>query len=111
MDARLALLAAANIYLDSKLFQDVQPEEVEYLRSHFRWHADSWLMRLELDEESALDGRSSVCLKAFAGVLSAQRHRLNELHRESIIEETLVQKLAKEIDMEDSRIKSIANAS
>lgn len=39
------------------------------------------------------------------GVLTTQRHRLYELHRESIIEEALVQKLEREIDMEESRNK------
>jgi len=109
MDARLALLAAANIYLDRKQLQGVPEDEVEYLRSHFRDQADNWLMRLNLEEESVLERQSSVCLKALTGVLDAQRHRLHELHRESIIEDALVQKLEREIDMEESRIKSIAN--
>ena len=67
-------------------------------------------MRLNLEDESILGHQSSLCHNAFSGVLAAQRHRLHELFRESIIEEALVQKLEREIDMEESRIKSIANA-
>lgn len=110
LDARLALLACANIYLDEKAIRGVNQNEIEYLRSYFRSHADSWLMRLNLDDESILGNQSKLCHKAFSGVLAAQRHRLHQLFRESIIEEALVQKLEREIDMEESRIKSIANA-
>jgi len=110
MDARLALLATANLYLDSRQSQGVQAAEIDFLRMHFRGHADTWLLRLNLDDESVLELQSSVCHKAFTGVLTAQRHRLHELHRESIIEDALVQKLEREIDMEESRIKSISNA-
>jgi len=110
LDARLALLACANIYLDEKAVRGVNQNEIEYLRSYFRSHADSWLMRLNLEDESILGHQSSLCHKAFSGVLAAQRHRLHELFRQAIIEEALVQKLEREIDMEESRIKSIANA-
>jgi len=109
LDARLALLAAANLYLDRRKSQGVSAAEIDYLRSHFRAQADSWLVRLDLDDESLLESQSLVCHKAFTGVLTAQRHRLHELVRESIIEESLVQKLEREIDMEESRIKSISN--
>lgn len=111
LDARLALLAAANLFLDRRQSQDVPSAEIDYLRSHFRAQADSWLMRLDLDDESILESQSRVCHKTFTGVLTAQRHRLHELVRESIIEESLVQKLEREIDMEESRIKSISNVS
>lgn len=110
MDARLALLAAANLYLDHRRTQGFPENEIDYLRSHFRAQADSWLMRLDLDDESLLESQSPVCHRAFTGVLTAQRHRLHELVRQSIIEESLVQKLEREIDMEESRIKSISNA-
>ncbi len=111
MDARLALLAAANLYLDERRAKGVPANELEYLRSHFRAQADSWLMRLDLDDETLLESQSQVCHIAFTGVLTAQRHRLHLLARESIIEESLVQKLEREIDMEETRIKSISNAS
>ncbi len=111
MDARLALLAAANLYLDDRREKGVAANEIEYLRSHFRAQPDSWLMRLDLDDESPLESQSQVCHKAFTGVLSAQRQRLHLLARQSIIEETLVQKLEREIDMEETRIKSISNVS
>ena len=90
LDARLALLAAANLFLDRRKSQGVPSEEIDYLRSHFRAQADSWLMRLDLDDESILESQSGVCHKAFTGVLTAQRHRLHELVRQSIIEESLV---------------------
>ena len=109
LDARLALLAAGNLYLDRRKSQGVPTAEIDYLRSHFRAQADSWLVRLDLDDESLLESQSLVCHNAFTGVLTAQRHRLQELVRESIIEESLVQKLEREIDMEESRIKSISN--
>jgi monovalent cation/hydrogen antiporter len=110
MDARLALLAEANIYLDSRRSQGVSQNEIEFLRAHFRGHADTWLMRLELDDESILGGQSALCHKTFMGVLDAQRHRLQRLHHDAIIEETLVHKLEREIDMEETRIKSISNS-
>jgi monovalent cation/hydrogen antiporter len=111
MDARLALLAAANMYLDDKRESGVGPAEIDYLRSYFRGHADNWLMRLELEDETVLQEQSVVCHRVFSGVLNAQRHRLHQLVREAIIEESLVQKLEREIDMEESRIKSISTAS
>jgi CPA1 family monovalent cation:H+ antiporter len=111
LDARLALLAAANLYLDKRQSQGVDANEIEYLRSHFRSQADSWLIRLDLEDESLLENQSPVCHKAFTGVLTAQRHRLHDLVRQSIIEEALVQKLEREIDMEETRIKSISNVS
>ena len=111
MDARLALLAAANLYLDGRRSHGDAVAEIDYLRSHFRVQADSWLMRLDLDDESFLENQSPVCHRASSGVLTAQRQRLNELARQSIIEESLVQKLEREIDMEETRIKSISNVS
>ena len=68
-------------------------------------------MRLNLDESEMLEDRSTLCHDAYTGVLSAQRHRLHALMRESLIEETLVQKLERELDMEETRIKSIAISS
>ena len=88
----------------------VSASEIEYLRSHFRGRADSWLMRLDLEDGSLLESQSPICHKAFMGVLTAQRHRLHELARQAIIDEKLVQKIEREIDMEESRIKSILNA-
>ncbi len=70
--------------------------------------SDSWLLRLNLEEE-VLENQSPVCQKAFARVLTAQRQRLHDLARHSIIEESLVQKREREIDMEETRIKSISN--
>jgi len=110
MDAKLALVAAANIYLDTRQSQGISGDEIEYLRSHFRGQADSWLVRLNLDDEEVLEQQSSICHRTFTSVLSAQRIRLHELVRDAIIEESLAQKLEREIDMEESRIKSIANA-
>ena len=92
MDARLALLASANMYLDDRKSQGFPENEIDYLRSHFRAQADSWLTRLDLDDVSLLESQSPVCHRAFTGVLTAQRHRLHELVRPSIIEESLVQK-------------------
>ena len=109
MDARLALLAAANLYLDHRKSQGDSTFEMDYLRSHFRAQADSWLLRLNLEEEVELENQSPVCQKAFAGVLTAQRQRLHDLARQSMIEESLVQKLEREIDMEETRVKSISN--
>jgi CPA1 family monovalent cation:H+ antiporter len=110
MDARLALLAAANLYLDQRLSYGSPKQEVDFLRSHFQGHADNWLTRLNLDVEQSLERQTSACHKSFTGVLDAQRSRLHELIRESIIEESIAQKLERELDMEESRIKSIANA-
>jgi len=111
MDTRLVLLAAANLYLDGLRSHGDAVAEIDDLRSRFRVQAGSWLMRLDLDDESFLENQSPVCPGAFSGVLTAQRQRLNELARQSIIEELLVQKLERKIDMEETRIKSISNVS
>ena len=66
MDARLALLAAANMYLDGRKSHGDAVAEIDYLRSHFRAQADSWLMRLNLDDESSLENQSPVCQRAFS---------------------------------------------
>ncbi|MEQ1828287.1 MAG: Na+/H+ antiporter [Pirellula sp.] len=109
MDARLALLATANVYLSQKHEQGVPKDEIEYLRSHFQSHADHWLTRLNLDDDAVLERQSAVCHKAFTGVLNTQRQRLHQLLSESIVDEAIVQKLERELDMEESRIKSISN--
>ncbi len=110
LDARLHLLASANVYLDQRETHGLPTEEVEYLRSHFRGQADTWLARLELDEESVLENQSNVCHSTYVGVLNEQRRRLYELQREGIVEEHLVQKIARELDMEETRIASIASS-
>ncbi len=110
IDARLALLATANLYLDDRTAAGIPVREIDFLRSHFRAHADNWLSRLELEDESTLATQSSLCHKTFTGVLTAQRYRLHELVRDSIIEESLCQKIEREIDMEETRIKSISKA-
>lgn len=107
IDARLSLLAAANLYLQDRLAAGGTENEIEYLKTLFRSHADSWLSRLELDEESLLENQTVACHKNYVGALSAQRKRLHELQRDGIVEETLVQKIEREIDMEESRVNSI----
>jgi monovalent cation/hydrogen antiporter len=113
IDARLTLLAAANLHLEAQSQQshmlDNGQSETEYLKSYFRGHAENWIARLEFDGEPFLENQSKACHHRFINVLNVQRHRLHELHRHGLIEEALVQKLEREIDLEQSRIESIAS--
>jgi len=59
MDAGLSLLAATNIFLNDRLEQGVSASEIEFLCSHFRAHADSWLSRLDLCESPSSRSRLS----------------------------------------------------
>ena len=61
----IALLAAANLYLDGRKSHGDAVSEIDYLRSHFRAQADSWLMRLDLDDVSFLENQSPFCLSIF----------------------------------------------
>jgi CPA1 family monovalent cation:H+ antiporter len=108
IDARLALLAEANLFLEMQQSAGMPSEEVEYLRTHFRTQSDAWLSRLGLEEEEGLiENQSGICQRTYLRTLHRQRHRLHQMARDSLIDESTVQKLERELDMEESRLTSV----
>jgi CPA1 family monovalent cation:H+ antiporter len=107
IDARLGLLVAANLHLDHQQAHGVSMEEVEYLRSHFRGQAESWLSRLQLEEESLLEHQSGRCHSTYLNVVSAQRDRLHQMLKQGLVEEAIVQKIERELDMDEARVHSV----
>ena len=108
IDARLALLAEANLFLEMQQSAGMPSEEVEYLRTHFRTQSDAWLSRLGLEEEGGLiENQSGICQRTYLRTLHRQRHHLHQMARDSLIDESTVQKLERELDMEESRLTSV----
>ncbi|MFO1066041.1 MAG: Na+/H+ antiporter [Pirellulales bacterium] len=114
IDARLAILAAANMYLDSHgNGSEVGRRDLQYLRAHFETQAARIVERLELqlediDFESEVRSHSPKCQSLYLRTLSAQRSRLKELEHAELIDDEVHAKLRHEIDLEETRLKSSA---
>lgn len=110
MDARLWMLAAANTYLERTAGNEqADGQDVQYLRDYFETHANRVLANLELELEH-IDSdklqRTPMCRGLHLGALKAQRDRVLELEDSGIIEKELTMQLCREIDLEETRLRS-----
>ncbi len=112
LDARLAILATANTYLESHAARSEQGHrDLQYLRAHIELQADRIVSKLrwELDEVPLEQGvwvQSNMCKQLYVETLNAQRHRLRELAEQELLDDELSNKLHHEIDLEESRLHS-----
>jgi monovalent cation/hydrogen antiporter len=110
-DARLALLSAATTYLERVAGSDSQTlTDLAALRGHFEQQARTVLARLEW-EHPELPTERPVCQSLFVGALDAQRKKLHQLNEEHHVDDSLFQKLEREIDLEEARLRSSAKVS
>lgn len=110
-DARLALLSAATTYLERVAGSDSKTlEDMAVLRQHFEQQAQTVLSRLNWEHPELEAGRP-VCQNLFVGALDAQRKKLQHLHEENHLDDELLQKLEREIDLEEARLRSSAEVS
>jgi CPA1 family monovalent cation:H+ antiporter len=111
VDARLLLLAEANLYLNARRGAGVPDSEIEYLQSHFESQAEAWLSRLAFNATDGLiENQSPRCQDTYLQVLRRQRKRLHQLAKDSIVDERVVQKIERELDMEETRLTSVTGA-
>ena len=112
LDARLAILATANTYLESHASNSEQGHrDLQYLRAHIELQADRIVDKLRLELEDVPLGdevftRGSMCKQLYVDTLNAQRLRLRELAAQELLDEELSHKLHHEIDLEESRLHS-----
>ena len=110
MDARLWMLAAASAYLErSADMSSKNQRDVQYLREHFESHANRIVAKLELELEDIdpeTRWRAPVCRDLHLGALEAQRTRLNELEQSGVVDSHLTQLLSREIDLEETHLRS-----
>jgi monovalent cation/hydrogen antiporter len=109
-DARLWMLAAANTYLENAASNEQsEAKNIEFLRGYFETHANRVLANLELELEH-LDSeqlqQTPVCRGLHLGALWAQRDRIEELEESGVIERELSMQLYREIDLEETRLRS-----
>lgn len=112
LDARLAILATANTYLESHAADSEQGHrDLQYLRAHIELQADRIVdkLRLELEDvplHQEVFMRGIMCKQLYLDTLNAQRYRLRELAEQELLDEELSHKLHHEIDLEESRLHS-----
>jgi monovalent cation/hydrogen antiporter len=110
MDARLWMLAAANTFLETQTDPaKTNGDDIRYLRDYFETHSQRVLANLELELEhidSDKIRRTPICRSLHLGALKAQRDRLLELEESNIIERELTLQLCREIDLEETRLRS-----
>jgi CPA1 family monovalent cation:H+ antiporter len=110
MDARLWMLAAANAFLEKSADQEgVAGQDIQYLRDYFETHSNRVLANLELELEhidSDKIRRTPLCRSLHLGALKSQRDRVLELEDSGIIEKELTMQLCREIDLEETRLRS-----
>ncbi len=112
LDARLAILATANAYLESHAVNSEQGlRDLQYLRAHIELQASRIVnkLRLELDDvsvEEDLWTQGPMCKTLYLNTLNAQRVRLRELAQSELLDDELTHKLRHEIDLEESRLQS-----
>lgn len=111
VDARLLLLAEANLFLNARRDAGVPESEIEYLQNHFHSQAEAWLSRLAFNaSDELIENQSRRCQDTYLQVLRRQRKRLHQMARDSIVEERVVQKIERELDMEETRLTSVTAA-
>ncbi len=112
LDARLAILATANMYLESHAATSEQGHrDLQYLRAHIELQADRIVskLRFELEDlplEVGLWQQGAMCKQLYVETLNAQRARLRELAEQELLDDELSHKLHREIDLEESRLHS-----
>lgn len=110
-DARLSALSASTHYLERVAGRDAQSrDDVAWLIGHFEQQANAVLARLEW-EHPELQSSRPVSTDLFVGALEAQRHRLDHMHRQGLIGDELLLQLEREIDLEETRIRSMVRGS
>jgi Na+/H+ antiporter len=110
MDARLWTLVAANRYLDEAAGGlGVSHRDTDHLRNYFETHANRVLanLALELEHVDAENFHRAPAYRSLhLGALQAQRDRLIALEKEGIIESEVMMQLCREIDLEETRLRS-----
>jgi monovalent cation/hydrogen antiporter len=111
-DARLSALSASTHYLEQIAGgRDAQArDDIAWLIGHFEQQANAVLARMEW-EHPELQSSRPVSTELFIGALESQRHRLDQMHQQGLLGDELLQQLEREIDLEETRIRSMVRGS
>ena len=105
IDARLAALTAATQYLEKSAGHAMRsPLEVEYLRAHFELQASTLVSRMQWEHPEW--EQPVVCQTLVFGALHAQRQKIQQLHDAGLLSDELLSKLERDIDLEETRLRS-----
>lgn len=116
MDARLAMLAEGNLFLQQQIASGSPESEMQYIQSRMTRQADIWLSTLhsqlgQVGDEVSIEHQPSRIQNTYLALLKKQRLKLHQLVSQGIIDEATANKLHRELDMDESRLLSITGAS
>ncbi len=104
-DARIAAADAAIARLEDLEHEDwVNEDTVERLRGMYAFRRRRFEARFDDGDDGEIEMRSQAYQRLMREVIDAQRHALHELRRERVISDDVMNRVQRELDLEDTRL-------
>ena len=103
--ARIKAAEAALLRLDELAEEDwVRPDTLERMRGQYRFRSNRFRARYDGVDEEGVEDRSAAYQRLRRELLDAERTAVLSLRNEGIITEEVMQRVERDIDLEDSRL-------
>jgi CPA1 family monovalent cation:H+ antiporter len=103
--ARIKAAEAALLRLDELAEEDwVRPDTLERMRGQYRFRSNRFRARYNGVDEEGVEDRSAAYQRLRRELLDAERTAVLALRNEGIITEEVMQRVQRDIDLEDSRL-------
>jgi CPA1 family monovalent cation:H+ antiporter len=102
---RIKAAEAALARLEELMDEDwVRPDTAERLRGSYRFRANRFLARYTGEDGDGIEERSAAYQRLRRELLDAERAAVVDLRRQGVISEEVMQRVQRDIDLEDSRL-------
>jgi Na+/H+ antiporter len=103
--ARIRAAEAALARLEELLEEDwVRPDSAERLRGLYSFRRSRFAARFDRDDDGAIEEQSLAYQRLRRELLDAEREMLDQLRRDGVINEQVVQRVVRDLDLEDLRL-------
>jgi Na+/H+ antiporter len=103
--ARIRAAEAALARLEELLEEDwVRPDSAERLRGLYSFRRSRFAARFDREDDGAIEEQSIAYQRLRRELLDAEREMLDQLRRDGVINEQVVQRVVRDLDLEDLRL-------
>jgi NhaP-type Na+/H+ or K+/H+ antiporter len=103
--ARLKAADAALARIDELVDEDwVREDTAERMRGMYRFRRNRFAARFDSDDDGAIEARSTDYQRLRRELLEAERRAVVELRRTGVINDEIMHKVERDLDLEDSRL-------
>ena len=103
--ARILAVDAGLARLDELVEADgVRPDTAERIRAQYRFRRDRFSARFDDSDDGGIEERSQAYQRVRRELLDAERHALHTLRNEGKISDEVMQRVQRDLDLEDSRL-------